>query len=51
MTDGSFPLKYDGFSVYRAGMPRTIGSILKGNTRNYSPDGTILLNNVTVSGT
>lgn len=25
ITDGGFPIKYDGFAAYRAGMPRTVG--------------------------
>jgi len=50
MTDGGFPLKYDGFSVYRAGIPRTIGTIATNFPKTYSPDGTLLLDNVTVTG-
>lgn len=26
ITDGGFPIKYDGFTAYRAGMPRTAGN-------------------------
>lgn len=35
MTDGGFVIKYDGFSAYRAGMPRTYGLY----TGAESPDG------------
>lgn len=36
MTDGGFPITYDGFAAYRTGMPRTAGSV---NARTSSFDG------------
>lgn len=39
ITDGGFPMKYDGYSVYRAGMPRTLGAETNIGT---GPDGFVL---------
>jgi hypothetical protein len=37
ITDGGFPFKYDGFHVYRAGMPKTLAGGLSGTTVAYDP--------------
>lgn len=35
ITDGGFPFKYDGYHVYRAGMPKTLAGGLSGTTVSY----------------
>lgn len=35
ISDGGFPFKYDGFHVYRAGMPKNIGAAFSGTNVTY----------------
>lgn len=51
ITDGGFPMKYDGYSVYRLGMPKTLAPLsndLAFSTQSYS--GILMTPLVTLSG-
>lgn len=42
ITDGGFPMKYDGYQVYRMGMPRmlaSVGSVFAGAASDYNYSG------------